>query len=603
MDRPPDTGAPDAADPRPPGSDASAGALAAPPDPETVSAVRDLIAALLKELRARQTYVKGNPLIERFQRDVRERALRLWEQVPHLGLKIDEGRFLWRDAEVYAHPVGHDNLAFLFFRDGIRQLAFLPGCEDRELGEFLDMLAGVRPGRSIDLLATLWHRDFDSIRMEYVDVSEEEALEVPEAPGGDGEAEALSDLDEIREVLDSGPVPIEEEREFADLALSEADESYLRREMELEFNRPLVRDVTLALLDQFEMRDHERRRQVVDILREMLPRLLEKRDFGNVALIVTELQLLANKTGDPGTQDLVASLLRDMSEAMAELVSASGREGQAPGDDELSALLGALQAEAIPTLVRAIPSVPGQSMRDRLSAALDRLVETHPDSIVALLLAEDPMLTAEAARIVARLRVPEADSALRALLDRPEAVVRQAAIEALAAVGSPMGTEALLAALDDEDRGVRTAAVESLARVRPAGAAAELMRRLRQGSLAGFQETEQVGFLKACVAVCGEDVVSELARILNGRRWWGARRPVGLRASAARALGLVESAAAREVLLRSREDREPAVKSAVRAALRQIEAALAPHGEGVDPDTTAVEVEGLGHAERWEERP
>ena len=545
-------------------------------DPGTAADVRELLAALTKDMRARQTYVPGNPLIDRFHRDLRERLARVWEELPHLALTVDEGRLLWKGAEVYAQPVGHDNLAFVFFRDGIRQLALLPGCEDRELGEFLGILSDVRPGRNMDLLATLWHRDFDFIRMEYVDVSEEETLEVPEAPGGDGEDKTISDLSEIEDVLAAGPVPPEEEAEFAELVLGEADEAYLRREMEFEFNRPLVRDVTLALLDQFEMRDQERRRQVVDILRELLPRLLEKRDFATVALIVTELQLLANKTGEADTQELVASLLRDMSEAMAELVSQPGREEPGPAEDELAALLGALQAEAIPTLVRAIPSVPGAAMRGRLSAALDRLVETHPESVVSLLRAEDPMLVAEAARIVARLRVPDTEGALREVVERPEAVARAAAIEALGTTGSAGSVGTILSALGDEDRDVRTAAIDAIARRKPDDAGPALIARLREGRLEEFEESEQVSFLKACVAVCGEELVDELARLLNGRRWWGGRRPQGLRASAARALGLVGSPAAREALLRSREDRAAAVKSAVRVALAQIDATTNP---------------------------
>ena len=535
--------------------------------------ISDLLTAMIKELRARQTYVTGNPLIERFHRDVRERFARLWEDLPHLALAVDENRLKWRDLEVYSHPVGHDNFAFQFFRDGIRQLAFLPGGGE-EIEEFLQIMAEIRPGKTTDLLATLWHRDFDFIRMEYVDVSEEEALEVPKSAEGTGVDETISDLSEIHDVLSAGPVPPDEEAEFASLVLGEADESYLRREMDAEFNRPLMRDVTLALLDQFEMRDQERRRQVVDIVRELLPRLLDRRDFSTVALIVTELQLLANKTGETDTQALVTSLLRDMSEAMAELISlASESDGPTPADDELTALLGALQAEAIPILVRAAPSLEGTDLREPLSDALDRLVSTHPDSILELLRAEDPMLVAEAARIVARLRIGDAEEVLSELLSRPETVVRLGALEALASLESPAGTRALFDALDDPDREIRVAATEAIERIRPQGAEAEFRRRLKVGSLAKLDDTEQMLFLKGCVAVCGDSIVSELSRALNGRRWWGGRYPVPLRASAARALGLAGSAEARFALEKSADDRAPAVASAVRAALRDIERA------------------------------
>ena len=540
-------------------------------DVQTAVEIGELITAIIKEIRARQTYVAGNPLIDRFHRDVQDRFVKLWDDLPHLSLAVDESRLTWRDQEVYSHPVGHDNLAFQFFRDGIRQLAFLPGGED-EVREFLQILADIRPGRSTDLLATLWHRGFDFIRMEYVDVSEEEALNIPTSGEGAGDDESLNDLSEIQDVLSGSPVPEEEEAEFADLVLGEADEAYLRREMEAEFNRPLLRDVTLALLDQFEMRDQERRRQVVDIVRALLPRLLDQRDFSTVALIVTELQLLANKTGEVDTQELVTSLLRDMSEAMAELISvATDRDGGGPEEDELTALLGALQAEAIPILVRAVPSLQATEMQDHLSDALDRLVSAHPEPILTLLRAEDPMLAAEAARIVARLHISNAESALTELSQRPESVVRLAALEALASLESATGVRALFEAMGDPDREIRTAATEAIDRIRPPGAAEELQQRLQTGAVRGYDDVEQMNFLKTCVAVCGDTIVADLSQILNGRRWWGGRRPPTFRASAARALGLVGTDEARRELQKSAGDKTASVNSAVRAALRDLE--------------------------------
>ncbi len=544
-------------------------------DVQTAAEIGELITVIIKEIRARQTYVPGNPLIARFHRDVEDRFVKLWDNLPHLSLGVDESRLTWQDQEVYTRPLGHDNLAFQFFRDGIRQLAFLPGGEV-ELPEFLEILANIRPGRSTDLLATLWHRGFEFIRMEYVDVSEEEALEIPTSGEGAGDDESLNDLSEIEDVLSGGAVSEDEEAEFANLVLSEADEAYLRREMEAEFSRPLLRDVTLSLLDQFEMRDHERRRQVVDIVRALLPRLLDRQDFSTVALIVTELQLLANKTGEADTQRLVTSLLRDMSEAMAELISvATDRKAGGPAEDELTALLGALQAEAIPILVRAVPSLQATEMQDHLSDALDRLVSTHPDSILALVRAEDPMLAAEAARIVARLRIKNAEPALTELSKRPESVVRLAALEALASLESATGVRALFEAMSDPDREIRTAATDAIARIRPPGAAEVLQQRLRAGAARNYDDMEQMSFLKTCVAVCGDTIVVDLSKILNGRRWWGGRRPPTFRASAARALGLVGTDEARRELQKSAGDKTASVNSAVRAALRDLES-----GEG-----------------------
>jgi HEAT repeat protein len=541
-------------------------------DDELVGMVEETVNALLKAARARQTYVLGNPLIEQFTDALREKLVALWDELPHLSLDMDEGNLLWRDRTVYSKAVGPDNFAFRFFKDGIRQLAFLPGAEEEELAEFIEILALSRQAHDDDLLATLWHRDFKTIRMEYVDVTDEEVAEVPRPDRNAGAGEHLENMEEIDAVLESSAITEEDAEEFSDITLAEPDLLYLKREMESEWARPVVHDVTLALLDQFEMRDQQRRRQVVDILREMLPRLLVSRDFGNVALIVNELQLLANKTGENDTQELVTSLLRDMSEAMAEMVSAVGPEGTSPAAEELAALVGALQAEAIPTLVRAIPAVPNRQTRERLTEALDRLVGSNPGYVVDLLAAEDPMLAAEAARIVGRLGLTAAEPDLVELSRRPEDVTRQAAIEALASLGSAVGAEALAAALSDSGRDVRMAAVNAIAAVGSERVLPLLGDAIAGSDLANRDQGEQIAFMRAYAALAGDGAVPLLAKLLNGRRWWGGRRAPNLRACAARALGLVGTPAAQAALEKASGDRAASVKSAVRVALKTLDA-------------------------------
>lgn len=537
---------------------------------ELAGRVEEVVTALLKAVRSRQTYVPENPLVQQFEDELSAQLQALWNELPHLSLAVDESRLLWRGHEVYGKPVGKDNFAFRFFKDGIRLLAFLPGVEEEELSDFLDVLTSTRLSHDEDLLANLWHRDFKTIRLEYVDATDDETLEVPEPDRGAGAGESLEDMSEIEAVLESGPVSEDETAQFADVALGEPDLMYLRREMEAEWGRPLVHDVTLALLDQFEMRDQERRRQVVDILRELLPRLLADNDFGNVALIVNELQLLANKTGEDETQVLVTALLRDMSEAMAEMVSAGGAAEQA-GSEELAALVGALQAEAIPTLVRAVPSVSNVRTRTQLAEALDRLVSANPGYVVDLLSAEDPMLAAEAARIVGRLGLTEAEQDLLDLVRRPADVTRQAGIEALALLGSQAGTEVLAEALADPSREIRLAAVNAIIAVRPPEAESLLGSWVAGSDLADRDQGEQMAFFKAYAAAAGDEGVPALAKLLNGRKWWGGRHPPSLRANAARTLGIIASGQARRELERAAGDRAAPVRSAVRVALRALE--------------------------------
>ena len=59
--------------------------------------------------------------------------------------------------------------------------------------------------------------------------------------------------------------------------------------------------------------------------------------------------------------------------------------------------------------------------------------------------------------------------------------------------------------------------------------------------------------------------------MLNGRRWWGAKRSSILRSNAARALGVVGTDRARVELEKAASDRKAPVKVAVRSALRSLD--------------------------------
>src|SRR3712207_8620395 len=70
-----------------------------------------------------------------------------------------------------------------FYKDGIRELQFLPGFETDELPTLLDIMQRVRKAspEEEDLLTLLWEGDFSLLRYRYVDLGLE-----PAAPLADG---------------------------------------------------------------------------------------------------------------------------------------------------------------------------------------------------------------------------------------------------------------------------------------------------------------------------------------------------------------------------------------------------------------------------------
>lgn len=543
-------------------------------DEELHQEIREFFVALLKTIRAAQFYVQGNPLLHQFVDDVHGRLEAMWDRIPVLSFNISESEIRWRDRIVYQAQGLQDNIAFEFYKDGIRRLAFHPGAEQEELREFLDVIRLARQLKEDDeddLLTLMWHQDFQYIRYEYVDVlADEEAAEIPSEMLTAGEGDARAELPALPE-LELDPdlqTMTREDFEPALYFLDEEEISRLQRELRTEWEREPKRGVVTALLDQFEMGDRDRRYQVVRVLKEVLPRVLADGDFMLVAFILQELQAIAGHQEDPTVSERVGELGEELSQpdVLEQLVQVMENGAVRPRAESLSIMLGALRPSAMRSLLRLLPEVSHSETRELLNRALERLAGVNPTVTRELLSSEDPTVAGEAARIVGRLEMVDLAEALTKLLRRPEEEVRLAAVEALSALRSSMAGRPLVSALSDESRKVRVAAAKGLAELEFRPALDELESQIRNKDLWRRDLTELLAFFEAYARAAGEEGIRLLARMLNGRRFLWLRYPSEVRACAARALSLVEGETAAAALAEGEGDRDPMVRSAVHAA-------------------------------------
>ena len=59
----------------------------------------------------------------------------LWAKTDRLVLRVTEEHFMLGETSVYHTENRNDSLAFLFFKDSVREATFLPGVEEQELVE------------------------------------------------------------------------------------------------------------------------------------------------------------------------------------------------------------------------------------------------------------------------------------------------------------------------------------------------------------------------------------------------------------------------------------------------------------------------------------
>jgi HEAT repeat protein len=557
-----------------------------PDTPIPASEAAELFTMLDKAVRAQRLYQPNNPVYRSFIAATETAFARLWDRISSLTVGIEESSFRWYNRSFPAGD-GRDSMPFLFHKDGIRFVTFLPGFED-EIERFLDVVnrARMQDQRTDDDMVTLlWQQDFSCFQYSYVDALAE-GLRVPRptTPKLVGVELTLIRDDAAGNLKDEPQPPAVEAGQPTVAGLINRDDfeetlyfleptelERLHNEVELEWNRDVKTDVLNGLFDRIEDGYPEWRTEILRILRQMLPMFLGGGDLRSATLVLVELNVVMERVDltDEHRADAL-ELYRELSEpAVLTQLMRSLEDGSIdPSGTELGIFLKHLGPAAMPVLLSAIERTDVPALQERLRAAIEGLANANRDRVVALLAETDPLVLRGAARLAGQLTITQAAPALAGLLSHDDAVVRRTVVESLIRIRTSLALDAIQQALDDGDRDVRVAAARGLATLRYAPARSRIEEMLDSRIVRDADLTEKIAFFEAYGAIATTESVVLLDRMLNGRRLFGKESPE-MRACAAMALGRVGSPAARASLQKSSAESNPIVRNAVMKALRE----------------------------------
>ena len=553
-----------------------------------VAAVRELFVVLAKAFRAYQLYDENNPVRQRFVETLRQAFLGLWAETESLTLSVEEDRIILAGEDVYRSENRGDSLAFLFYKDGIREITFLPGLEGEEMVRFLSVLQRARKllPEGDDLLTVLWEEDLQFFKYQYVDfLAEGVDLPVPGAGNTRQEMENVLQAEmeeEVAEEEEEGkqaaaePAPGSVKKDDFNptlYALDPRDMKTLRAEFQKEMQRDLRGDVLSALFDRLEEPENPgRQSEVLGILGTLLPNFLSRGALTSATRILEELRKLEAMPGIFDEQRLAQSraLLDQVSApaSIGELIQSLYDGSIRAAPQELGTFLRFLRAGALSPLLKASETVDQKDLQAVLRAAVKGIAERNRGAVVRLLDESDAVIASGAARLAGDMQIAEAGPSLANLLAHAAPAVRLAAVEAAVSLKASTAAGALMLTLDDPEREVRIAAARALGALRYAPAARSLADILGSKEIRMSDITEKVAFFEAYGLVAGEDSVDMLDKLLNGKGFLGKRAPAEMRAAAALALGKVAGPAARAALSKGAEEEDPVVRSAVNRALR-----------------------------------
>jgi hypothetical protein len=547
-----------------------------------------------KGMRATQLYLPNNPVYQRAVENVRTVYRQIWQATDDLVFDVGETEMRWESHVVYNQSQRNESIAWTLYKDGVRSLTFKPGVEDAEIVRFLGVLhraKNLQADAPDDLLTLLWAEDFQFIAYTFRELASENAVPIERSepapaitggggtPGGDGgPAQAAT----IRKQVEEEAPPKREGLVSIDdfdttlYFLDDTEIEYLHKEVEREYAQDLRGNVLSMLFDLMELQTYGTvRAELISIVENFIPYLLGAGDFRSVAFILRECKMILQRAREliPEHRATLETLPARLSQAdaLAQLLQSLDEATSHPTEEELSDLFSELRAEALGTLMAWLPKLSDDRVKFLVQNSAERLAQSHAAEVLQALASTDPAVQLEMVKLAGRLKLAGAPEGMGALLERGERDLKLAVVESLTTIGSPSAMRLLEKAIEDGERDVRIAAVKFLGARGHRNAFSRIEAAALGAKLKDADLTEKMAFFEAYGSLAGAAGIPALEKILVGKGGLLARKEdPETRACAAMALGKIRTPAARDVLQKVTQDKEPLVRNAVNRALREV---------------------------------
>ncbi|MEP6690199.1 MAG: HEAT repeat domain-containing protein [Gemmatimonadaceae bacterium] len=536
--------------------------------------VDDLMRNLARTVKTRQLYLPNNPIYQRSLDSLRAAFEALWRETDEVVLAINEGDFRWEGAAVGAEPNKSDSLAWLFYKDGVREITIHKGFDGDELVSLLDLLQRVRKASpdEDDLLTLLWEQDFLYLRYRFIDMGFETAPEI----------EQPEQLHEQRTVPPEDPIPEEDRPKIVRMEdfdstlyfLDEQEIEYLRSSFQHEYRSDLKRNVLAILFDTFEIEPSAKvREEIADILESTMLQLVSAREFGTVAFILREARVSAGRSValDAEQRDRLQRLPDRLSvpDVLAHLLALLDESPEIPPQEDLDSLFEQLRPGTMQLVFSWIGKLQNPRLRTALEQAASRLAAANTTELLKLIMHTDPAIAIQAIKRAGQLRTPAAVAPIGRILTIPSPALRLAAVHALAEIGSPGAIRMVEQAINDDERDVRVAAVRAIGSRGHTAALEKVEQLVNSKALREKDLTEKMALFETYAVLAGPKGIAALDSILNARgKLFAKREDPEVRACAAMALGRIGSQDAVAALKRATQDKELLVRNAANKAMR-----------------------------------
>ncbi len=555
-----------------------------PTDLLPASQVAELINGLVKALRAYHMYLPNNPIYQRATENLGAAFAPIWAVLDELVLTVAETDFVWEAQTVYHQAGKNESIAWGLYKDGMRSLTIRRGAEEEELPRFLETINRARylpADAGDDLLTLLWEQEFQLIQYQFVEFFGEGGGGLPEQTGSfpQGQQDPVASQQRHAQAAAEAPprpkgVVDLEDFDSTLYFLDEREINYVAAELQQEYQRDVRGSALTILFDLLETQGEPAiRGELIGVLQQLFPNLLNARDFRTAALVLREAKVVRRRAPGllPEQGERLDAFVAKLSEPaiVNQLLQSLDEAPTLAGEAEVAEVLRELRATALEPVLTWIPNLTSTALRTLLEGVADRLAGSNPQEILRLLRTPGSDALTAVIALCGRLGLHQTVPGLTDTMGHPSPEVRLATVQALAQLGTPAAMALIDQAIEDADRGVRLAAVRVAGGRGYKGALKRVEGMVLGKAVKQMDLTEKMAFFEAYGAIAGAAGLKPLSGMLLARGLLKLKESSETRACAAIAIGRIKTAEAREVLQRAADDKDLVVRNAVSRALRE----------------------------------
>ena len=557
---------------------------------EELLLARDLMRSFIKGIKAFQFYPPDNPILKGFRELVPKKFNFFLNKYNSFIIQIGEYDLSFKGKVLYENRNIKNSLAFLFYKDGLRELRFMKGLEEWEIQGLIEIIVQSDRINQLedDFVTLLWEKDF--VHIGYLATDEfldEMPVLVPES------------VEQFRKELVFKPAAhnvevdvFEEDMEEADLdraltklieelhsfvsnrkvySLTPDEVERLRKEVAEEVSPTFVFNIVDTLFDILVLeREPEPYQNAVNILNKILDALLTLGEFKKASDLLKQFYKTL-KTSE--LLDWQAEIMRKFifeagEEERIERIGKVLEREETIRLEDVTSYLTLLQRNSVKPLIKLLAERKKSKTRRVICDALSEIGRNAIELFTPFM--DDPRwyLVRNITYILGRIGKEESLPYIQKAFNHAEVRVRREALQALGLIGAPKAVGLLVKALTDEDARIRSMAAINLGKAGKKAGLVPLLEVVQSKEFQKRESSETKAFFDAIGMSGSNESILVLRQLLERKSWFGRGKTDEIRIGAANALAMIGTPEAKAILMSGKDSKDESIRDACLQALR-----------------------------------